>query len=144
MTNFETHIFIYAYIYIHRKCKIPGTYIPVRGILMRVASVGCFPGAWRRGSWHFQDASWHLQSSMDLLFVRFTLYFSFLSKRSGRRGVCRPRSEAPCIYYTQYMNAVSGLLSWNMELLAFASRQSAPKIVDLSVSFIRVLFFSPL
>ena len=25
-------------------------------------------------------------------------YFSFLSKPSGRRGVCRPRSEAPCIY----------------------------------------------
>ena len=42
---------------------------------MRVASVGCFPGAWRRGSWHFQVASLHLQSSMDLLLNRFTLFF---------------------------------------------------------------------
>ena len=47
----------------------------VHGILMLVASVGCFPGAWRRGSWHFQVASLHLQSSTDLLFVRLTLIF---------------------------------------------------------------------
>ena len=31
---------------------------------MHVAS-GCFPGAWRRGSWHFQVTSLHLQSIMD-------------------------------------------------------------------------------
>ena len=42
---------------------------------MCVASVGCFPGAWRRGSSHFQVASLHLQSRMDILFVRFTLFF---------------------------------------------------------------------
>ena len=53
----------------------PGTYL--RGILMRVASVGCLPGAWRRGSWHFQVASLHLYSSMDLLFVRFTIFPSW-------------------------------------------------------------------
>ena len=61
----------------HRKYKIPGARIRtyIRSILMRVASVGCFPGAWRRGSWHFQVASLHLQSSMDLLLNRFTLFF---------------------------------------------------------------------
>ena len=52
------------------------------GILMRVASVSCFPGAWRRGSWHFQVASLHLQSRMDLPFVRFTLFF--LPKQAQR------------------------------------------------------------
>ena len=35
---------------------------------------GLFSWAWRRGSWHFQVASLHLQSSMDLLFVRFTVF----------------------------------------------------------------------
>ena len=71
--------------YIHRTCKyskIPGTY--VRDLLMRVASVGCFPGARRRGSWHFQVASLHLRSSMDLS-SSASHYFTFLSKRSGRR-----------------------------------------------------------
>ena len=42
VTSFETDI------YLHRKCKQDTWYI--RGILMRVASVACFPGAWRRGS----------------------------------------------------------------------------------------------
>ena len=32
------------------------------------------------------------------------------------------------------------LFSWSMELLAFASRQFAPKIVDLSARFIRSHF----
>ena len=40
------------------------------------------------------------------------------------------------------MHASSGLFSWNIELLVFASRQIAPKIVDLSVRFIRILFYS--
>ena len=65
-----------------------------RNILMRVASVSRFPGAWRRSSWHFQVASLHLQSSVDLLFVRFTL--SFLSKRSGRR---MPPAERRALYH---------------------------------------------
>ena len=37
------------------------------------------------------------------------------------------------------MHAASGLSYWSMELLALASRQFAPKIVDLSVRFIRCL-----
>ena len=37
-----------------------------------------------------------------------------------------------------YKHTASGLLSWSMELLAFASRQFAPKIVDLSVRHIRI------
>ena len=44
-------------------------------------------------------------------------------------------------YSTSYTHATSGLLSWTMELLTFASRQYAPKIVDLSVRFIRILFY---
>ena len=38
------------------------------------------------------------------------------------------------------MHAASGLVTSGTELLAFASRQFAPKIVDLSVSFLRNLF----
>ena len=54
------------------------------GILMHVAS-GL--SSWSMaGSWHVQVASLRLQSIMGTS-VRFTscLYFSFLSKRSGRR-----------------------------------------------------------
>ena len=61
---------------------------------MRLASVGCFPGAWRRGSWHFQVASLHLQSSMDFSFSA-SHHFSFLSKRSGRR---MPPAERIALY----------------------------------------------
>ena len=71
---------------------------------MRVASVGCFPGAWRRGSWHFQVASLHLQSSMDLS-LSASHYFPFLIKRIAG-SVCRPRSEAPCTRYTTLMSCV--------------------------------------
>ena len=39
------------------------------------------------------------------------------------------------------MHAASGLLSWSTELLGFASREFAPKIVHLSVRFIRVSFY---
>ena len=45
-----------------------------------------------------------------------------------------------CISY-EYMHAASGLFSWSMELLNFASRHFVSKIVDLSVQFIRVLFY---
>ena len=42
-----------------------------------------------------------------------------------------------------YMHAASGLLSWSMELLAFASRQFVPKKVDLScVRFIHIFLDS--
>ena len=41
------------------------------------------------------------------------------------------------------MHAAFGLFSWNMELLAFAGRQFAPKSIDLSVPFShRILFNS--
>ena len=39
------------------------------------------------------------------------------------------------------MHAASGLFSSSLELLAFSSRQFAPKIVKLSVRFVRVLFY---
>ena len=39
-----------------------------------------------------------------------------------------------------YMHAASGLLSWSMELLEYASRQFALKFMDLSVRFVRILF----
>ena len=39
------------------------------------------------------------------------------------------------------MHAASGLFARSMELLAFASRVLAPKMVDLSVRFIRILFY---
>ena len=66
---------------------------------MRVAPVGCFPGAWRRGSWHFQVASLHLQSSTDLLFVRLTLIFlpeQALWAAYAARGAKR---LVPCTWY---------------------------------------------
>ena len=40
------------------------------------------------------------------------------------------------------MHAACGLLSWGMELLAFASCQLAPQIVDLYVRFTRILLYS--
>ena len=43
-----------------------------------------------------------------------------------------------CISYT---DTASGLFFWSKELLAFASRQFAPKIVALSVRFVRILFY---
>ena len=43
-----------------------------------------------------------------------------------------------------YMHEASGLLSWSIEHLALATCQFAPKIVDLSVRFIRILLCSSL
>ena len=40
------------------------------------------------------------------------------------------------VFYTSSMHAAFGLFSSTMELLAFASRQFAPKTMDLSVRFI--------
>ena len=81
-------------IYIPGKSHIQQDTRYIRGILMRVASVGCFPGAWRLGSWHFQVASLHLQSSTDFLFSASD-YYSFLGKRSGRR---MPPAERSALY----------------------------------------------
>ena len=44
-------------------------------------------------------------------------------------------------FVSGYMNAASGLFPWSKELLAFVSRQFAPKIMDLSVRFIRIFFY---
>ena len=41
------------------------------------------------------------------------------------------------------MHAASALLSWSMELLPFAIRQFARKIVNVYVHFIRILSESP-
>ena len=43
-------------------------------------------------------------------------------------------SFSPSFLCNSCMHAASELLSWSMELLAFASRQFAPKVVDLSLS----------
>ena len=43
---------------------------------------------------------------MDLLFVRFTI---FPSRPSVAGGVCRPRSEAPCIHYSCSCSSTSRL-----------------------------------
>ena len=51
---------------------------------------------------------------------------------------------SPSFLCISYMHAASGLSSRSMELLAFASRQFASKIVDLSVRFIRILCYPPL
>ena len=71
---------------------------------MRVASVG-FPGAWRRGSRHSQVASLHLQSSMDLLLVRFTL-FLLPEQAYAARGAKR------LVYYTWYMYIYMYIYYW--------------------------------
>ena len=89
VTSFETDI------YLHRICnKIPGTY----AVYSCVWRLGCFPRAWRRGSWHFHVASLHLQSIMNLC----PLHTFFPSEASVAGSLCRPRSEAPCIYYCIY------------------------------------------
>ena len=88
VTSSETDI----YIYIANTRYQVHTY--TYGVYSCVWRLGCFPGAWRRGSWHFQVASLHLQSSMDL-FLSASHYFSFLSKRSGRR---MPPVERSALY----------------------------------------------
>ena len=50
---------------------------------------GCFPGTWRRDSWHFEVANLHLQLIMDLCPLHVLIIFPFFlpgaSKRSGWR-----------------------------------------------------------
>ena len=89
VTSSETDI----YIYIANTRYQVHTY--TYGVYSCVWRLGCFPGAWRRGSWHFQVASLHLQSSMDL-FLSASHYFSFLSKRSGRRMRGAKRLVSTC------------------------------------------------
>ena len=80
VTSFETNIYIHC-----KYNKIPGTY----AVYSCVWRLGCFPGAWRRGSWHFQVASLHLLT-INRGPLSASHYFSFLSKRSGR---CVPPAE---------------------------------------------------
>ena len=67
----------------------------IRGILDARGVWVVFSGVRWRGSWHFQVASWHLQSIMDLRPLHTIFYFSFLSKRSGRR---KPPAERSALY----------------------------------------------
>ena len=92
VTSFETDIYIPG---TRKYNKKPSTY----AVYSCVWRPGCFPGTWRRGSWHLQVASLHLQSIMDLCPLHITFFF-FLPGASVAGGVCRPRSEAPCIYKT--------------------------------------------
>ena len=50
---------------------------------------------------------------------------------------------SPSFSCISYMHAASGLVSWSMERLAFATRQFAPKIVKLLVRFIRMCSILP-
>ena len=93
VTSFEADIYIYTTSQIQQNTR----YI-IRGILMRVAFLGYFPGAWQRGSWYFQVAGLHLQSSMDFSFST-PHYFSFLSKRSGRR---MPPAERSALHVLRF------------------------------------------
>ena len=72
VTSFETDI------YLHRKCN------KIYAVYSRVASVGCFPGAWRRGSWHFKSPVCTYNQAWTFS-LSASHYFRFLSKRRGRR-----------------------------------------------------------
>ena len=76
---------------------------------MRVASVGCFPEAWRRGSWHFQVASLQevLQSSMDLLSVRFTLLILFLPEQAQRAAYAARGANRLVFLYLYILRSMS-------------------------------------
>ena len=88
VTSFE------ADIYLHRKCnKIRGKYIS--GILMRVAS-GLFSWSMAAGLLAFSSRQFALTIDHEPLSASH--YFSFLSKRSGRRMSPAGGSEAPCIF----------------------------------------------
>ena len=83
--------------------KIPGTCIHkyMHGILMREAS-GLFSGAWRRGSWHFQVASFALcPFQITLFFLPERAQRAAYASRGAKRliYICcnwgnRPKAEA--------------------------------------------------
>ena len=66
VTSSETYIYIYILRILRRIyiANIPGTY----AVYSCVWRLGCFPGAWRRSSWHFQVAI----TTISWTFVRFT------------------------------------------------------------------------
>ena len=88
VTSFETDICIHIYyitytLYNIYRSQMQQDTTYLCGILTRVASVACFPGAWRRGSWHFKSPV--CTTIKHGLLFSASHYFSFLSKRSGRR-----------------------------------------------------------
>ena len=99
-----------------------------------------FPGAW--SSWHFQLAGLRLKCGTIYFTTRYinTRYVChsnacfFVSERSEAVQVYSNSSTAAVVcaskVCTYYMHAASGLFSWSMELLAFASRLFAPKMLD--------------
>ena len=61
VTSFETDIYqVYTWYIVQLQYKIPGTY----AVYPCMWRLGCFPEAWRRGS--YQLASLHLQSFMSV------------------------------------------------------------------------------
>ena len=87
VTSFETDI------YIHRKHnKMPGTYT----VYSCMRRPGCFPGAWRRGSWHFHVASLHLQSIIDL--GPLHIIFTFFLREQARRAANAARGAKRLVY----------------------------------------------
>ena len=102
---------------------------------MRVASVGCFPGAWRGGSWHFQVARLHfLQSSMDFSFSA-SHHFSFPSKRSGRR---MPPAERSALYTVHVTGPGTGY-TWYRYI---AKTEEGPSELNIVTSSHRKLIVS--
>ena len=95
-----------------------------------------------------RDRSW-LEPACRRAFIKLAVF----SKRRKKSTSARPtkntqrvtkqlcRCDVACallflsVLSISSMHSASGLLSWTMELLAFASRQFAPKTMDLSVRF---------
>ena len=70
---------------------------------MRVASVGCFPGAWRRGSWHFQAASLHLPTIKHGPLVSFTYSSNFTFLEQAWRATYAAREAKRLVTLTPWV-----------------------------------------
>ena len=109
---------------LHRKYnKRPGTYAGYSCVWR----LGCFAGAWRRGSWHFQVASLHLQLIMNLCPLH---YFSFLSKRSGWRMPPAERGALHiCMNYIHaYIHTRTCLEAWRSGTRTRPVAEKSPNI----------------
>ena len=85
----------YIYIYISRvQLQEDSRYI----VYSRMWRPGCFPGAWRRGSWQCQVASLHLQCINHGPLSASHSISMFPSWASVTGGECRPRSEVSRTY----------------------------------------------
>ena len=69
----------------------------IRGIYSCVWRLDSFPGVRLRGSWHFEVAGFHLTIKNGPSLCPLNTIFPSWASVAG--GVCRPRSEAPCIIY---------------------------------------------